>query len=242
MQMDTQICEDTFKHLLNIPFIRSLIDENNDNKRKIDRLETKVKIRNKKIKILTDLLCTIYISNSVDDTPENDTVQHIDSDLDDAYLFIHDEYIQKRKGLDIKPSELFREYGNYCQIHKTKQNHKKGQFMSKLEQVEISTRKTNGNNYYKRTLNELQQICEKFKWIKTELTDETELIHDVQETEVIKDVQETELIQDEQETELIQDVQEIEEFDHYEEDAEIDYDDDEGDEFIGENLIHKAFG
>jgi hypothetical protein len=67
----------------------------------------------------------------------------------------------------MKPKDLFDDYILYCKGNNISRVHSKGDFITKLSDVNINYMKTSGNHYYKLTYDELKKIADKQKWIHT---------------------------------------------------------------------------
>ena len=84
--------------------------------------------------------------------------------LDKVYEFIKEQFVLQNNDLNHTTKELYEQYLNYCQM----QNHKKidkTSFAEKLKQVNIIYKKTNGNTYFKYSINELTNIAKTHKWL-----------------------------------------------------------------------------
>ena len=93
--------------------------------------------------------------------------------LDDAYKFIKDQYILKRKALEkVKPKDLYTEYCSFCSELDMKPKDKQD-FNKQMENVGITRRKSNGYEIYDHSLDALKAVADKFHWIH-ELDEEEE--------------------------------------------------------------------
>jgi len=80
--------------------------------------------------------------------------------LSKEYDFLKQKYILRKLDLNCTPKELFIEYKEF-----NNKPLKKCEFMQKLSYAGIFDRKTNGNNYYKYSFEELKKIGEINHWL-----------------------------------------------------------------------------
>jgi hypothetical protein len=100
------------------------------------------------------------------DFPEmtNKTIA-ISNQLHPVFKFIKEQYYLKKVGIDkVSPIELHKVYETYCNANNLKAL-SKILFMNKLEEINIKFMKTNGNNVYKVSYKELDDIATKYKWV-----------------------------------------------------------------------------
>lgn len=84
--------------------------------------------------------------------------------LDKVYEFIKEEFILSNTNLKHTTKELYELYIHFCQMHNYKKIDKHS-FAEKLQHVNIIYKKTNGNNYYKYSVDALKEIATKYKWL-----------------------------------------------------------------------------
>jgi len=84
--------------------------------------------------------------------------------LDIVYKFLKEEYILKKTGLNHLLSDLYTEYVEYCKIN-DKKVLSKTKFNRKLNEVGINSKKSNGHIKFKVTIDDLNTLAEKNKWI-----------------------------------------------------------------------------
>jgi hypothetical protein len=84
--------------------------------------------------------------------------------LDKVYEFVKNIFILNNQAIKHTAKELYELYDKYC----TENNNKKldkTSFAEKLKQVGIEYKKSNGNNWYKYSFEQLKVIGDKHKWI-----------------------------------------------------------------------------
>lgn len=85
--------------------------------------------------------------------------------LHPVYKFIKYSFVLKNEGINkCKPLELYNHYLQYCKQEDLKYLGK-NDFIRKLEDININFKKSNGNNYYNLSYEELKEIADKNKWI-----------------------------------------------------------------------------
>ena len=95
----------------------------------------------------------------------NNKLHSLTKRLDSAYTFLKFKYVLPKNDLKLKPKELYDDYTMYCQINRVQRMHNKSDFMIKLADVGINYKKTNGNNFYRFSHEELKAISDKQKWV-----------------------------------------------------------------------------
>ena len=99
------------------------------------------------------------------DMPEtNNKRDAIVDRLPTEFKFIKENYILKKLPIKSTVQELYDEYQTYC-IGEDKKAYTKTRFCSKLREVGIEYSKSNSNNIYRVTCNDLMSIASKGKWI-----------------------------------------------------------------------------
>lgn len=84
--------------------------------------------------------------------------------LDSVYKFLKFEYILRRQGINrVKVDDLYENYKDYCGSDKFK--YTKTKFCQKLREIQVEYTKSNGDNYYFVTYDQLQKVADKRKWI-----------------------------------------------------------------------------
>lgn len=89
--------------------------------------------------------------------------------LDNVYSFLKNEYILKKRNLNITTLQLYEEYCNYCVAHSFKKIDKSTFHKEKLHRIGIEYKKSNGNTKYNYSWTELNEIAKNKKWIDLEL-------------------------------------------------------------------------
>ena len=110
---------------------------------------------------------------------KNKLISHIKR-LPKEYEFIKQNYILKNLGINCTPKVLYSEYKEFCSKPIVK-----GEFMTKLSNVGICDRKTNGNNYYKYSFEELKKIGEEKHWLHE--TDDYEDVNEQDDNNIIEE-------------------------------------------------------
>ena len=125
------------------------------------------------------LMCSIDVSNfhPERDMPETRAkLNAIASRLESTYQYLKECFILKRKGIIKCPTtELYRDYCDYCDsAHKRAIG--KHEFFEKLRELKILPNVSNGRQRYNVTIETLNAIAEKRKWISDydEYTDKIE--------------------------------------------------------------------
>jgi hypothetical protein len=101
--------------------------------------------------------------------------------LDKVYEFIKVEFILNSQDVKLTAKEMYDMYAKFADSVNTKKLDRTS-FSEKLKQVGIEYKKTNGNNWYKYTLEQLKEIADKHKWIHeldeytTEVVQEDDLL------------------------------------------------------------------
>jgi hypothetical protein len=99
--------------------------------------------------------------------------------LPKEYDFIKQNYILKNLGINSTPKVLYNLYKEFC----SKKPLIKSEFITKLSIVGICHRKTNGNNYYKYSFEELKKIGEELHWLHE--TDDYEDVNEQDDNNVV---------------------------------------------------------
>jgi hypothetical protein len=73
--------------------------------------------------------------------------------------------LQKRAIHNVKPKDLHKEFEEYCMANSIKSSLNKNKFMETLEPLGIKFIKSHGENVYKVSLEQLQELADKRKWI-----------------------------------------------------------------------------
>ncbi len=85
--------------------------------------------------------------------------------LDIVAKFLKEEYVLHRKGIDkILVGDMYNKFCIYCSKLNIKPKNKID-FNKSLKDLGIEYKKSNGNNYYVLSLDELNNISQKFKWV-----------------------------------------------------------------------------
>ena len=95
----------------------------------------------------------------------NNKLHSLTKRLDSAYTFLKFKYVLPKNDLKLKPKELYDDYTRYCEVNRVQRMHNKSDFMIKLADVGINYKKTNGNNFYRFSHEELKAISDKQKWV-----------------------------------------------------------------------------
>ena len=96
--------------------------------------------------------------------------------LDNVYKFLKDRYVLPRRAIDkVSVNVFFEAYLNYCSSLSLKAKHKID-FCNTLRNIGVTYYKSNVSNFYKVTLDALDDLAKKYNWIH-ELDD-----HEIDET------------------------------------------------------------
>ncbi len=99
------------------------------------------------------------------DMPETrNKLNAIVSRLDPVYLFLKECYILKRKNIKAKTPQFYSEYKDFCNANEYREVGKV-EFFTKLREINIDYKKTNGNHMYNVSYQTLQELADKFHWI-----------------------------------------------------------------------------
>lgn len=125
----------------------------------------------------------------------NRKLNSISKRLDLVYKFLKEKYLLTKKPIKHKIKELFEEYKLYCSsLNKLCCNNT--DFNSKLEEIQIKHYKSNGFNKYMVSVQSLQEIAEKHKWLN-ELDEIQEAVSGEDDIEYVSLQEENEKLKEE---------------------------------------------
>jgi hypothetical protein len=132
------------------------------------------------------------------DFPETDSKRIAIAEYLQSHMkFLKFNYLLKNKGIvHVPPSDLHDEYINFCQLNNIKHVLGKNKFYEKLKQdMDIVPKKTNGYFKFNVSLERLQDIADRFKWLcKYDMIEEEEPKEDDDDCISYKDKYENALI------------------------------------------------
>ena len=105
--------------------------------------------------------------NAQRDFPKtNNKLLAISNQLNSVYKFIKMDYVLRRKGINKIPcKDFYDNYIDFCNDNKIQYQYGRNQFYQTLEGVKINRMDVKNKPYFKISLNQLNEIADKGKWI-----------------------------------------------------------------------------